>query len=98
MTDTVADDLLRGAAEIAAFIGETQKRVYYLAAHGHLDIGHLGATLIASKRRLREQYQQLIQARPAEPPPPPKPVLHRPPPRRGRRRKRPEELTAEAGS
>jgi hypothetical protein len=34
--DSIGDDLLSGISEIAAFIGQTPKRTYYLCEQGHL--------------------------------------------------------------
>ncbi len=48
----LADDLLRGADEIAAFIfGErgSRRKVYYLAETSHLPVFRLGAVLCARK-------------------------------------------------
>lgn len=48
----LADDLLRGADEIASFIfGErgSRRKVYYLAETSHLPVFRLGAVLCARK-------------------------------------------------
>ena len=47
---TLADDLLNGAAEIAAFLGTNVREVYLLNQTGRLPIGRLGRKLIGSKR------------------------------------------------
>jgi hypothetical protein len=57
--DSLAGDLLRGAPAIGQFINEPVSRVYYLAERQLLPIGRLGSALIASKRRLREHYEQI---------------------------------------
>ena len=48
--DRLADDLLNGAAEIAAFLGTNTREVYLLNQTGRLPIGRLGRKLIGSKR------------------------------------------------
>lgn len=58
-TESLAEDLLRGAEAIGSFIGEPPKAVYYLAERGYAPIGREGATLIASKRKLREHYARV---------------------------------------
>ena len=57
--NSLADDRLRGAKAIGDFIGESEKRVYYLAERGYLPLGRLGATLIGSKAALREHHERL---------------------------------------
>jgi hypothetical protein len=47
-----ADDLLVGAAAIAAFLGVKEKHVYYAARTKRLPIGKLGKNLVASRRKL----------------------------------------------
>ncbi len=55
--ETVADDLLKGAAEIAAFLGVTTSELYYLHKCKRYPIGKLGKILIASKRQLRRAHR-----------------------------------------
>jgi hypothetical protein len=55
---TIADDLLVGAHEIAAFIGKLDVRQIYFYQK-ELGIGHLGGQLIASKSKLRERLASL---------------------------------------
>jgi hypothetical protein len=57
---TIADDLLVGAHEIAAFIGKLDVRQVYFYQR-ELGIGHLGSQLIASKTKLRERLASLPQ-------------------------------------
>jgi hypothetical protein len=95
---TLADDLLRGAAAIGAFIGELPKRVFYLAAKGQLPIGREGMMLIASKKVLRDHYARLTSSLPrtdkalGSPPTPAQSGRRRsvktPAPRRDRRQRR----------
>jgi hypothetical protein len=56
---SLADDLLRGIKPIAEFIGETERRTYYLCEKGYVPAGKLGATWVASKRALRARYAQI---------------------------------------
>ena len=57
MTDPAFDDdLLRGAAAIAAFTGDTVKSVYWRIARGQLPHKKIGNTIVASKRKLRAAY------------------------------------------
>jgi hypothetical protein len=65
---SLSGDRLRGAKAIGDFLGETEKRIYYLVARGYLRVGHLGSALIASKQSLREQYDQLTQGAYRPPP------------------------------
>jgi hypothetical protein len=63
---TLADDLLRGAEQIAVFIGVDKKRVYYMAdptrraRYGNPPIAHDGRELVASKRGLTEWYDRRL--------------------------------------
>jgi hypothetical protein len=57
--NSLAGDRLRGAKAIGDFIGESEKRVYYLAERGYLPLGKIGATLIASKTALRAHHERL---------------------------------------
>jgi len=54
-----AEDALRGAAEIAVFIGETERRTRYLIEKQMIPVGRRGSQFIASKRRLREDYERV---------------------------------------
>jgi hypothetical protein len=48
----LADDLLEGADEIAAFGGWSRRQVYHLAQTRRLPVFRLGATLCARKSRI----------------------------------------------
>jgi hypothetical protein len=58
-TDRLADDLLNGAREIAAYLGTNVRKVYLEAQTGRLPIGHLGRKLIASKRQLTRHTNKI---------------------------------------
>ena len=49
--DKLADDLLVGATQIAQFTGLTERQVYH--QQKNLELGHLGAILVGSKKKLR---------------------------------------------
>jgi hypothetical protein len=51
--EKIADDLLIGAAAIAAELGVNEDAVYHLARTKRLPIGRLGRNLIASRAKLR---------------------------------------------
>ena len=95
-TTSLGGDLLRGAKEIADYIGEPNpKKIYHYAAKHYLPIGRMGALLVASKKRLREHLDRLTADSPEEPQLPTHPRIIRRRPanmRRGRRR----QATAEA--
>ena len=59
LRDTVADDMLHGAEEIAGFLGVSTAQVYHYARLKRLPIGKFGWNLIASKRTLRRAYDKL---------------------------------------
>ena len=52
--DVLGDDLLFGAEAIAAFLKRSPRWVYY--QQDNLDLKHIGATLVASKSRLRALF------------------------------------------
>lgn len=54
--DTLADDLLTGAKEIADFLGWNPRRVFHAAAQGHLPIKSIGRMLIARKSELERAF------------------------------------------
>jgi hypothetical protein len=57
---SLADDLLRGIKAISEFIGEDERRVYYLAEKNIIPVGKEGdGRWIASKRALRTHYARL---------------------------------------
>jgi hypothetical protein len=57
--ESVAEDMLHGADEIAEFLGVSRAQVYHFARLKRLPFGKLGWTLIASKRTLRRAYAKL---------------------------------------
>jgi hypothetical protein len=48
----LADDLPTGADAIAAYLGWSPRRVYYVARQRYLPINHIGTTLVARKSQL----------------------------------------------
>ena len=48
----LSDDLLTGAAEIGAYLGWDERRVYHSAARGYLPVTKVGALLVARKSEL----------------------------------------------
>ena len=56
---SLAADRLRGITAIAAFIGETRRRTFYLAERGYLPLAKEGRQWIASRQALREHYARL---------------------------------------
>jgi hypothetical protein len=53
MTDPdLKDDVLTGAAAIAAHIGWDVRKLYYAASKGYLPVSHVGQTLVARKSEL----------------------------------------------
>jgi hypothetical protein len=68
--DSLADDRLDGAREIALFLygnddPQTVKAVYHEAAKGRLPIGRRGGRFFASKRKLLQAYDELTSPQPA---------------------------------
>ena len=57
--ESMAGDKLRGVTAIAEFIGEPPRRTYYLLETGKLPAGKQGASWIASKTKLRDQYAKI---------------------------------------
>lgn len=56
----LADDLLRGIKAISEFIGEEERRAYYLAEQGIIPVGKEGkGRYIGSKQVLRAYYRRL---------------------------------------
>jgi hypothetical protein len=55
----LADDLLRGIARIAEFIGEPTRRGFYLAETGQIPAFKQGRLWMARKSRLRQHYEEL---------------------------------------
>jgi hypothetical protein len=60
--ERVADDILRGAAAIAAELGCGREGVYYLHRMQRYPISKLGKMLIASRRQLRRAHRILTSA------------------------------------
>ena len=60
--DRLADDLLDGGAEIAAFLGVNKREVYHLAKTKRLPIGRWGRKLIAFRSGLRRATKALTSA------------------------------------
>lgn len=48
----LAADLLRGADQIAAYVGFEKRKVYHLADRGHLPLFRMGAIICARKSTL----------------------------------------------
>jgi hypothetical protein len=61
-TGTLADDLLKGADAIGAFLGEDRRRAFYLCERGLIPCGKEGATWVASKQALRAHYARVTGA------------------------------------
>ncbi len=58
----LADDLLEGADEIAAFMGWNRRRVFYLAERELMPIFRIGNRLAARKSALRRRIEDMEQA------------------------------------
>jgi hypothetical protein len=85
--DTLADDQLDGAAEIALFVyGKADKRAikrtYHAIAIGVIPARRIGGRLLGSKARIREAYDQQTSRLPVEIAPPPGPAPAHPTPKR----------------
>ncbi len=63
MSARIADDLLVGADAIAEEIGVPRRRVYNLVEKGLLPCIHEGATIVASRSRLRQHYASMLGAK-----------------------------------
>lgn len=59
----LADDLLKGAAKIGAYIGEDERAAYHLLETGQIPGARLGKFWISSKAQLRRHYSKLLQQR-----------------------------------
>jgi hypothetical protein len=55
----IADDILRGVKDIAAFIGEEEKATNHKLVRGTLPGGKEGVQWIASKTVLRDHYAKI---------------------------------------
>ena len=60
--DTIKDDMLFGAEEIAKFLGCKARKVFYYRAKGLLPIGTVGKELVSSKSQLRQRIAAQIEA------------------------------------
>jgi hypothetical protein len=58
-TKDIASDQLRGVEAIAAFRGEKPRRTRYLIAKGEVPVAREGNTIVASKRRLLNEWDAL---------------------------------------
>ncbi len=56
---TLAEDLLTGAVQIAAFVGVEPRRAFYLLERGHLPAFKIGAKWHARKSTLRAHFAKL---------------------------------------
>lgn len=56
--ERIADDILRGAAEIAQELGVTERAVYMYVARKKLPIGRWGGQLIAFRSELRRALER----------------------------------------
>lgn len=61
MTDTVASDMLRGATQIADFMGLNPRQVYY-AAENTLPVFRIGTQICARKSTLLRWIEEQEQA------------------------------------
>ncbi len=50
------DDVLKGAREIGAYIGEPERRVFHLVNAGHIPTFRIGATIHARKSELDRRF------------------------------------------
>jgi hypothetical protein len=57
----LADDLLRGCVRIAEFLGESERRTFYLLQTRQIPAGKIGTVWIASKSALRSHFWRLTQ-------------------------------------
>ena len=58
----LAEDLLRGCARIAEFLGESERRTFYLLQTGQIPAGEVGTVWVASKSALRSHFWRLTRA------------------------------------
>jgi hypothetical protein len=63
--ESLADDILRGIPKIARFLGETERRTYYIAETGQIPVFKQGKLWLARKSTLRRHYE-LLEAKHAE--------------------------------
>jgi len=55
-SDTLAEDLLHGAAEIGAFLGINERAVFYQISNGEIPVVRMGRLIVASKNALRRRF------------------------------------------
>jgi hypothetical protein len=61
---SLADDLLRGVKPIAEFLGESERRTFYLCERGYIPVGKVGTTWVASKKALRAHFERITGGEP----------------------------------
>lgn len=86
-TESIADDILRGCAAIARFVGLNERDCFFKLERGYLPANKEGSIWVSTKSRLRQHYSEARYTPPpqsddsepdAAPPPPPR---RRPTPR-----------------
>jgi hypothetical protein len=60
MVDTLGINLLRGVAAIAEFLGEDERKVYYLLETRQIPAGKLARMWVASPQKLREHIERVV--------------------------------------
>ena len=58
---TLGTDLIFGAASIAAELGVSTRRAFYLCEHQYIPAKKLGATWVCSRQKLREHFDMTAQ-------------------------------------
>ena len=58
--ETLGLTLLRGVAAIAEFLGEDERKVYYLLETRQLPAGKLARMWVASPQKLREHIERVV--------------------------------------
>jgi hypothetical protein len=59
MAEALADDLIRGMARISEFVGESERRCYYLAEQGLLfGVFKQGSAWVGLKSKIREGFER----------------------------------------
>ena len=57
--DRIADDILNGIKSISRFIGETERRTFYIAEQGQLPgVFKQGSRWVGLKSKIREGYEK----------------------------------------
>jgi hypothetical protein len=59
-TDDIAADRLVGVQAIASFRGEEPRRTRYLIERGVIPVGREGERIVASKQRLRSEWNKTV--------------------------------------